>query len=243
MAATPARLRTSSRPTWWSSSAATRRRVIRCWRRASSARTSCDGQKLIVSDLREHEMARRADIFLHPTPGTDLIWLSAVSRYLLDNGLAQHRVPRAVGEWIRRVPEEPRAVHAGVRSRAAGLPRGDARSRWRTMIADGEARLHSLGDGRHAAQQRLRHLDRDLESAAGHRQLHAAGHRRLSAARAQQRAGRERQRLDAEHSARLPVGRRSGGAAHDSRRPGASRCRPPRAWTITRWSTPSTRAS
>ncbi len=34
-----------------------------------------DGQKLIVSDLREHEMARRADLFLHPRPGTDLFWL------------------------------------------------------------------------------------------------------------------------------------------------------------------------
>jgi formate dehydrogenase major subunit len=47
------------------------------------------GQKLIVSDLRENEMARRADIHIRPTPSTDLIWLSAVSRYLLDNGLAQ----------------------------------------------------------------------------------------------------------------------------------------------------------
>ena len=46
------------------------------------------GQKLIVSDLREHEMARRADLFLRPNPGTDLVWLSAVSRYLLDQGLA-----------------------------------------------------------------------------------------------------------------------------------------------------------
>jgi formate dehydrogenase major subunit len=48
------------------------------------------GQKLIVSDLREHEMARRADVFLHPRPGTDLIWLSAVTRYIFDNGLANH---------------------------------------------------------------------------------------------------------------------------------------------------------
>jgi formate dehydrogenase major subunit len=47
------------------------------------------GQKLIVSDLREHEMARRADVFLHPRPGTDLIWLSAVTRYLIDGGLAK----------------------------------------------------------------------------------------------------------------------------------------------------------
>ena len=47
------------------------------------------GQKLIVADLREHEMARRADLFFSPRPGTDLIWLSAVTRYLIDNGLAK----------------------------------------------------------------------------------------------------------------------------------------------------------
>lgn len=47
------------------------------------------GQKLIVSDLRENEMARRADLHLHPEPGTDLIWLSAVTRYLIDNGFAK----------------------------------------------------------------------------------------------------------------------------------------------------------
>jgi formate dehydrogenase major subunit len=47
------------------------------------------GQKLIVSDLRENEMARRADVFLRPKPGTDLVWLSAVSRYILDYGLAK----------------------------------------------------------------------------------------------------------------------------------------------------------
>src|SRR3989440_11182528 len=47
-----------------------------------------NAQKLIVADLREHEMARRADVFFSPSPGTDLIWVSAVSRYLIDNGLA-----------------------------------------------------------------------------------------------------------------------------------------------------------
>jgi formate dehydrogenase major subunit len=47
------------------------------------------GQKLIVSDLRENEMARRADVFLHPKPGTDLVWLSAITRYILDRGLAK----------------------------------------------------------------------------------------------------------------------------------------------------------
>ena len=47
------------------------------------------GQKLVVADLREHEMARRADVFLRPHPGTDLVWLSAISRYLLDHGLVK----------------------------------------------------------------------------------------------------------------------------------------------------------
>ena len=49
------------------------------------------GQKLIVSDLRENEMARRADLHLHARPGTDLAWLCALSRYLLDNNLADRR--------------------------------------------------------------------------------------------------------------------------------------------------------
>jgi formate dehydrogenase major subunit len=55
------------------------------------------GQKLIVSDLRENEMARRADIFLHPRPGTDLIWLSAVTRYIIDNDLADQKF---IDTWV-----------------------------------------------------------------------------------------------------------------------------------------------
>ncbi len=44
------------------------------------------GQQLIVADLREHDLAQRADLFLRPNPGTDLIWLSAVTKYILDQG-------------------------------------------------------------------------------------------------------------------------------------------------------------
>jgi formate dehydrogenase major subunit len=60
------------------------------------------GQTLIVSDLREHEMARRADVFLHPRPSTDLIWLSAVSRYILDNGLAKTEF---LQKWVNGLDE------------------------------------------------------------------------------------------------------------------------------------------
>ncbi len=47
------------------------------------------GQKLIVADIREHEIARRADIFFRPRPGTDIVWLSAMTRYILESGLAK----------------------------------------------------------------------------------------------------------------------------------------------------------
>lgn len=47
-----------------------------------------NGQKLIVSDLRKHEMAERADLFIQPKSGTDLVWLSAVTKYIVDQGWA-----------------------------------------------------------------------------------------------------------------------------------------------------------
>lgn len=44
------------------------------------------GQKLIVADLRKNDLAKRADLYLHPEPGTDLVWLSAVTKYMIDQG-------------------------------------------------------------------------------------------------------------------------------------------------------------
>src|SRR5437016_3923499 len=80
-----------------------------------------NGQKLIVSDLRENEMARRADLFIHPKPGTDLVWLNAISRYLLDNGLAH---PKYLEQWVNgldayRKSLEPFTMEAA--SRISGL--------------------------------------------------------------------------------------------------------------------------
>ncbi len=46
------------------------------------------GQTLVVSDLREHEMAQRADKFIKPKPSSDLVWLSAVTKYIIDQGWA-----------------------------------------------------------------------------------------------------------------------------------------------------------
>src|SRR5581483_227257 len=60
------------------------------------------GQKLIVADLRRHEMAERADLFLHPRPGTDLVWLSAVTRHLLDTGKANTKF---LNQWVNGLDE------------------------------------------------------------------------------------------------------------------------------------------
>ncbi|CAN5294617.1 formate dehydrogenase subunit alpha [soil metagenome] len=60
------------------------------------------GQTHIVADLRAHEMARRADVFLRPAPGTDLVWLSAVTRYILDQGLEDRAF---LERWVNDLAE------------------------------------------------------------------------------------------------------------------------------------------
>jgi formate dehydrogenase major subunit len=45
-----------------------------------------NGQKLITVDLRKHEMADRADLFVRPKQGTDYVWLAAVAKYIIDQG-------------------------------------------------------------------------------------------------------------------------------------------------------------
>ena len=80
------------------------------------------GQKLIVSDLRENEMARRADVFLHPQPGTDLIWLSAVTRYLIDNDFAKTDF---INRWVNGLDEYRKSLEPFTMefaSKRCGLP-------------------------------------------------------------------------------------------------------------------------
>jgi formate dehydrogenase major subunit len=80
------------------------------------------GQQLIVSDRREHEMARRADVFLRTNTATDLVWLSAVSRYLLDNDLANTEFLQT---WVNGLEEYRKSLEPfslEVASRACGVP-------------------------------------------------------------------------------------------------------------------------
>ncbi|RTX85755.1 molybdopterin oxidoreductase family protein, partial [Mammaliicoccus vitulinus] len=55
------------------------------------------GQKLYVFDIRKHEMAERADKFYKPNPGTDLVWLSAVTKYIIDQDWHNKAF---ISEWV-----------------------------------------------------------------------------------------------------------------------------------------------
>jgi formate dehydrogenase major subunit len=80
------------------------------------------GQKLIVADLREHEMAQRADLFFRPRPGTDLIWLSAVTKYILDNGLADQEF---IDQWVKKADDFNKSLESftlEMASQRCGLP-------------------------------------------------------------------------------------------------------------------------
>ena len=55
------------------------------------------GQRLIVADLRKHEMAQRADIFIRPEPSTDSVWLNAIASYILERGWHKQEF---VDKWV-----------------------------------------------------------------------------------------------------------------------------------------------
>jgi formate dehydrogenase major subunit len=65
------------------------------------------GQKLLVFDLRENEMAKRADLFLRPKPGSDLVWLCAITRYILENGLAKTSF---LDQWVNGLEEYKKSL-------------------------------------------------------------------------------------------------------------------------------------
>jgi len=60
------------------------------------------GLRLIVSDLRKHEMAERADLFIRPNPSTDEVWLQAVTKHLIDTGRHNQAF---IDEWVNKWPE------------------------------------------------------------------------------------------------------------------------------------------
>ena len=67
------------------------------------------GQKLIVADLRRHEMAQRADIFIRPQPSTDAVWINAVAKCILDKGWHKQDF---VNRWVNGFEDYRRSLEA-----------------------------------------------------------------------------------------------------------------------------------
>lgn len=81
------------------------------------------GQRLIVADLRKHEMAERADIFMRPNPSTDSAWLNGVARYILDQNL--HKAD-FINKWVNRFDEFKKSLEPYTleyTERITGIPR------------------------------------------------------------------------------------------------------------------------
>ena len=119
------------------------------------------GQKLIVVDIRKHEMAERADYFMHPKPGTDLIWISAITRYILDQGLAKTDF---LAQWVNGLDDyrkslEPFTMEFAAETCGVAVQNLEKLAR---MIVEAKSVCILWGDGCDAAHDGLRHLDRDL---------------------------------------------------------------------------------
>ena len=65
------------------------------------------GQRLIVADIRRHEMAERADLFIQPNPSTDEVWISGVAKYILDHNLAKLDF---VHKWVNKFEEYAKSL-------------------------------------------------------------------------------------------------------------------------------------
>lgn len=93
--------------------------------------------KLIVADLRRHEMAERADLFLRPRPGTDLVWLSAVTRLLIEEGHHDEAFLAARVEGFEEYRASLAPYSLEEASRLCGLAEEDLR-RAAQLIAEAE---------------------------------------------------------------------------------------------------------
>lgn len=108
------------------------------------------GQKLIVADLRGHEMAERADLFFRPKPGTDLAWLCAITRHIIDKGSAKKEF---LQQWVNGLEEYCASLAPFTMDFAAqtcGVPRETLETVARLIVeADGVCILWAMGVTQH----------------------------------------------------------------------------------------------
>ncbi|WP_342354919.1 formate dehydrogenase subunit alpha [Neobacillus mesonae] len=108
------------------------------------------GQKLIVADLREHEMAARADLFIHPKAGSDLVWISALTKYIIDMGWADEEFIAKNVNGFKEFQESLAPYTLGYAEEVTGISK-ETLIQIAEMIykADGTAILWAMGVTQH----------------------------------------------------------------------------------------------
>jgi formate dehydrogenase major subunit len=108
------------------------------------------GQRLIVADIRKHEMAERADLFVRPNPSTDPVWINAVAKYLIDNGLAKMDF---VHQWVNNFDAYKQSLAnftLEYAERVTGIPAADIETIAQEVAkADGTCVLWAMGVTQH----------------------------------------------------------------------------------------------
>lgn len=109
------------------------------------------GQRLIVADLRKHEMAERADIFFRPNPSTDSVWLNGIAKYILDHNLHQ---PKFIEQWVNQFEEYKKSLEPFTlehTERVTGIPQATLITVANEIAAaDGVCILFAMGVTQHA---------------------------------------------------------------------------------------------
>ncbi|GGK18165.1 putative oxidoreductase YjgC [Deinococcus malanensis] len=104
------------------------------------------GQRLIVADLREHEMAQRADLFVQPRPATDFVWLTGVTKYILDEGLEDKAF---ISQWVNGLDEYRQSIDRYTLAYAeevTGIPEAALRQIAHEIVqADGTCIMWAMG--------------------------------------------------------------------------------------------------
>ncbi|ACO47822.1 formate dehydrogenase subunit alpha [Deinococcus deserti] len=104
------------------------------------------GQRLIVADLREHEMAQRADLFVQPKPATDFVWLTAVTKFILDEGLEDKAF---ISQWVNDLDEYRQSIERYTLAYAeevTGIPEATLRQIAQEIVqADGTCIMWAMG--------------------------------------------------------------------------------------------------
>ncbi|GMA51639.1 hypothetical protein GCM10025857_29960 [Alicyclobacillus contaminans] len=196
------------------------------------------GQRLIVADVRKNIMAARADLFLRPRPGTDLVWLSGVAKYIVDQGWQNHEFLEKSVDNVDAFIESLAPFTLDYTAEVTGLPKEQI-----VQAAEMIARASSvsicwaMGVTQHVGGSDTSTAICNLLLLTGNVGRPGTGRTHCAATttcRAQATSVAPQRSIQAmNHPQTRP-------SAPSTKRRGACRCRPTRDSTTIRWSTPFT---